>query len=115
VWHYTKALKDLMTIWGNYLWFTFNFFSIRILCKTFFLPYVRFLETTRAKNLEEKNKKWHFLKVVFGMILRGAIIISGLFFWALVLIFGFTFFLLWLLLPFILLVVLFVAVVGLIK
>ncbi|MFA7252627.1 MAG: hypothetical protein WC027_02115 [Candidatus Paceibacterota bacterium] len=40
-WHYGKAVRSLFSIWKNFLYFIFDFFSISTLFKNFFDPWKR--------------------------------------------------------------------------
>lgn len=77
VWHYTRAIKDIFYIWLDFIWFTFNYFSISLLLRTFFSPWKRLGE--------EKRGFFDFgffiidiFMRMFGMLLRSATIILGL-------------------------------------
>lgn len=50
-WHYSRALKDLIQIWRNCLWFIGHFFSLGILVRTLFAPWRR-LDEGYKKGLE---------------------------------------------------------------
>jgi hypothetical protein len=41
VWHYGRALADMVIIWKNFLYFVYNFFSIKTLIMTMFSPWRR--------------------------------------------------------------------------
>jgi len=43
-WHYTRAIADLISIWGNLIWFTTNHFSFGVLFRTLFSPFKRLNE-----------------------------------------------------------------------
>lgn len=77
IWHYTRAIKDLIRIWMDFIWFTFNYFSILLLLQTFFSPWKRLGE--------ERKGFFDFTFVVidifmriFGMLVRFITIIFGL-------------------------------------
>lgn len=40
-WHYGAAWRDLLAIWGNFLWFVYHFFSLPVLSRTLFSPWKR--------------------------------------------------------------------------
>ncbi|MFA6253874.1 MAG: hypothetical protein WC640_01260 [Candidatus Paceibacterota bacterium] len=41
IWHYGRAIKDLTRIYRNLIAFTFNFFSVDILVRSYFAPWRR--------------------------------------------------------------------------
>lgn len=43
-WHYTKGLRALLGMLGNYLWFFWHLFSIPLLFRTLFSPWKRLHE-----------------------------------------------------------------------
>lgn len=40
-WHYGRGLKEFFLVTGNFLWFVTNFFSFKLLLKTWFAPWKR--------------------------------------------------------------------------
>ena len=44
-WHYGKAIRSLCSIWKNFLYFIFDFFSVSSLFKNFFDPWKRMNDT----------------------------------------------------------------------
>lgn len=40
-WHYGRGLREFFGVWSNLLWFIWNFFSFRLLLKTWFAPWKR--------------------------------------------------------------------------
>ena len=40
-WHYIDAPREILTAWGNFLWFIFNYFSVGLLLRTLFSPWRR--------------------------------------------------------------------------
>jgi hypothetical protein len=49
-WHYSNGIQDFFRVWGNFIWFFFNFFSITLLLGTLFSPFHR-LDEGYAKGL----------------------------------------------------------------
>ncbi len=109
IWHYSMAIKDIIGICRNFIWFIYNFFSVSVVLRSFFSPW---------KRLNEQYEKGSGLEGIFsafivntmmrivGMIIRGVtLLIAGL-----ALFFGISFsivfLVLWAFVPFI--VVLFV-------
>ncbi len=45
LWHYSTALIDFARAASNYFWFLWNFFSIELLARSFFVPWKRLGET----------------------------------------------------------------------
>lgn len=41
LWHYSVALVDLARAVSNFFWFLWNFFSIELLARSFFVPWKR--------------------------------------------------------------------------
>jgi len=40
-WHYGRGLREFFGVAGNFLWFVSNFFSFKLLLKTWFAPWKR--------------------------------------------------------------------------
>jgi hypothetical protein len=106
-WHYGKGTRDLLAIWGNFLWFFFNFFSITTLLRTFFAPFQR-LGEGYSKSFDPGQWAQTFLvnmiMRVTGAVLRALLIIVGLIVLAITVVFGAVMFVIWLLAPLFLLV-----------
>lgn len=77
IWHYTRAIKDLIRIWSDFVWFTFNFFSISLLLKTFFSPWKR-LGEMRSGFFDPVFIIIDIFMRLFGMLLRSVTIFVGL-------------------------------------
>ncbi len=81
VWHYSRAILDLVKIYGNLLWFIFNFFSIPLLFKTWFAPWRRLNE-----NYPSFFDGWEFFSTLIinilmrlvGFFVRTVLLIIGL-------------------------------------
>lgn len=115
-WHYTIALRDFFSVWGNMMWFLYNFFSIGILFKTFFSPFKRLTES--KKDLLDIGGLFETLLIntlmrIIGMFLRTIIIISGLISLVVSFFIGLVSFFLWLLLPFVIILMMIVSLIGL--
>lgn len=118
-WHYTRAIRDFFTIWGNLLWFVLQFFSISLLFKTLFAPFKR-LKEAGAKDAIDVEGFFEALIVntimrIVGFIFRSIIIIFGLLFYILTFILGIASFLMWIALPFIIIFLLFSSFIGFLK
>ncbi len=47
-WHYTGGLLACLRLWGDFLWFIYNFFSVPIIVRTLFAPWRRLGESYRG-------------------------------------------------------------------
>jgi hypothetical protein len=82
-WHYTKGLIGLLVIARNFLWFLFEFFSIRELFLTLFSPwhrdvsqrYWRGFDPVRSVRLMAENA----ISRIIGAMVRFCVILLGLF------------------------------------
>ena len=105
-WHYGKALYSLSNIWKNFLYFVFEFFSIRLLFKNFSDPWKRMADSY-PKSFDLKKYFYAFLANlimrVFGMVMRLVLIMVGLFCYFIVILFYPLVLIFWLLLPLIVL------------
>ncbi len=81
LWHYTTAFSEILHVWKNLLWFTYNFFSLPQMFKSYFSPWKRMTE--------ERGNTFNFedlagfiiinlISRIIGMILRTIIISVGL-------------------------------------
>ena len=103
-WHYGQAISALWNTWKNFLFFVYEFFSIRLLFKNFFDSWKRM---TDSYPKSFKLKEYFFIFTtnmitrVVGMVMRTFLIIIGLTCYILLAL-AFPFALIvWLLLPFI--------------
>ena len=112
LWHYTRAFQNIWGIWMNFFWFTYNFFSLPILLKTLFLPWQRMGEEYKKgfdiKEFSETLVINSLMRVV-GIFMRLAVILVGSIALLAVAFLGLGMFLLWALLP---LVVIFLLAKG---
>lgn len=80
-WHYGKAICSLTKIWGNFLFFIYEFFSIRLLVKNFFDPWKRMAEDY-PKGFDLKKYFYIFIANsivrIVGIIMRTILILIGL-------------------------------------
>lgn len=101
-WHYTQALFDLVNILKNFVWFFFEFFSIRLFFKTLFSPFHRLGETYRGgidiENYFETIIVNTLMRFV-GFFLRLTLIIIGFTAIIFTILFGIFFLFVWLLSP----------------
>jgi len=109
IWHYGKALKTAWSLWGNFIAFVFNFFSIRLLLKTYFSKFGRLGEKYRG-GLDLENLLSTFvintLMRIVGVLVRTVVILTSLVAIILVVISGLILYVIWLALPLVVLITL---------
>lgn len=66
MWHYTRALSDLLHNYKSLIWFLYNFFSIPLLLNTFFAPWKRMSEA-RKKGFDPGD---FFEKLIVNTVMR---------------------------------------------
>jgi hypothetical protein len=102
-WHYSKAIFSLTKIWGNFLYFIFELFSIKLLLKNFFSPWKR-MSDNYPKNFDLKIYFFtfitNFIVRVIGIIMRTFLLIIGLLSYILLLILYPIILIIWLVSPF---------------
>lgn len=117
-WHYSQGFLDYFRVWKNLIWFTWNFFSIKILLKTFFTPFERLKENYSGgldmESLAASIIVTTIMRIV-GMIARSVIIITGLISMTILITGGLLGILIWLALPLIILTMAFISIIALIK
>lgn len=77
LWHYTAAFLDWWRLYANASWFLFNFFSIRILFRTFFATWKRLRESGKAEGGMLGAIIINPLTRLFGMLARTVVISAG--------------------------------------
>lgn len=89
----------------NFLWFGYNFFSIRVLLKTLFSPIYRIREPYKGLELEELAESFVLNSITrfIGFFIRSFLILGGLIFEAIVAAVFVPVLLIWLFLPAVLL------------
>ena len=104
-WHYTEAFRNIWGIWTNFLWFTYNFFSLPILARTLFMPWQRLDEEYKkgfdVKEFSETLVVNSLMRIV-GISMRLTVILVGSLALVSVVFLGLGAFLLWALLPLVL-------------
>ncbi len=101
-WHYSRAIFDLIGIIRNFLWFFYNFFSIRLLLKTFFKPFRRLGENyNKGLDLQAMAESFiiNTLMRFVGMLLRLTLITIGILCMLFTVLFGIFFLTAWILSP----------------
>ena len=103
-WHFYEMPKFLLGVWKNYILFALNYFSLPILLKSLFAPWRKY--------------RWNYPKIfdigeffstlisnafsrILGALMRIVLIIVGILFQIFVIFAGLIIFLIWLLIPFI--------------
>ncbi|OHA45921.1 MAG: hypothetical protein A2541_02835 [Candidatus Taylorbacteria bacterium RIFOXYD2_FULL_36_9] len=80
-WHYGQALISLSKVWGNFLYFILDFFSLKLLLKNFFDPWKK-LNENYPKNFNFKKYLYTFLTNLIvrlvGIIMRTFLILLGI-------------------------------------
>lgn len=101
-WHYGRAFVDMFHIWTNFLWFFFNFFSVRALVSSLFDPwkrmgeeYPRGLDITGTISTFVVNA----LMRMVGIMMRLMILCIGLAFMSVTFVLGIIASIVWALMP----------------
>lgn len=101
-WHYTRAIKNFITIWGNLISLSFSFFSVATLFRTLFAPYKRMGEQYQGGfDLEDilGTAIVNTMMRIVGMVMRSILIIIGLVCTLGVIVLGLGAFIIWLVFP----------------
>lgn len=102
-WHYSRALFNIVTIWKNFMWFTYHFFSIPTLTRTLLSPWRRLSEeySSDGFDIEEYAAAFavNFMMRLLGAVMRTGVIIIGIIALILLFVFGVVFTAVWLLMP----------------
>ena len=103
-WHFGTGLRELYEFWENLAWFGYHFFSIPLLAKTLIRPIYRIHETappTAGLNIELffENLTVNLIARIVGFFLRVFLIAVGILYEFAILIIGPAFLAVWLLLP----------------
>lgn len=103
VWHYSTAIQEGLGIWKNFIWFISHFFSIGLLLRTLFLPWKRIKEYYGRGFDPQKYFETFFVNLIMrfvGFFVRGVFIIIGLAAEVGIFILGALAFVIWLAMPF---------------
>ena len=118
IWHYTRGLWDLLNISTNFLWFTWNYFSIRQLIRTFLTPWHRLGEiSARRWDLFDVFSSFVITNAMraAGILVRGITIVFGILALIAVLVFELVFLFIWIAMPVIITFVFYLGVSLLLK
>ncbi|OGF52482.1 hypothetical protein A3I27_00920 [Candidatus Giovannonibacteria bacterium RIFCSPLOWO2_02_FULL_43_11b] len=81
-WHYSRAISEMIGIFGNLVWFFYHFFSIGILSKTLISPIWRLEERYSGSGFSPQalfeSLVVNIISRIVGVLLRSALIISGI-------------------------------------
>ncbi len=107
LWHYSTALVDFARAAFNYFWFLWNFFSIELLARSFFVPWKRLGET--QGNFATRAIVGVAMRAI-GVTARFGLFALAAFSFAAALLAAFALLALWLALPFVVVFLLFIGV-----
>lgn len=106
IWHYGRAVRDFSAIARDLLWFGYHFFSLPLLTRTLFAPFVRIraggISITDIEG-SLQNITANIISRAVGFCLRVTVISAGALSEIVLAVFLGIIFLCWLLLPFIIL------------
>ncbi|MCX6718596.1 MAG: hypothetical protein NTY81_03305 [Candidatus Staskawiczbacteria bacterium] len=103
-WHFYEMPKFLLAVWKNYIMFALDYFSLPLLLKSFFAPWRKY-RWNYPKGFDVGEFFSTLISNIFsriiGAIMRIVLIIAGILFQIFVVLAGLIIFLLWILIPFI--------------
>jgi len=103
-WHFYEMPRFLLGIWKNYILFALNYFSLPVLLKSFFAPWRKYKwNYPKSFNVAEffSTLISNAFSRLLGALVRIVLIITGIIFQIFVIFAGLIIFLLWILIPFI--------------
>ena len=105
-WYYGRAVKDVLAGWRNFVIFVSEYFSIPLLFKTLFSPWKRDI-TKKPRGLDFKKLfeylTYNLISRGVGFFVRFVTILIGIIFLLLTAVAGAVLFIIWLVLPLIIL------------
>ncbi len=111
LWHFKDAPVKIISITGDYLRFSLDFFSIKLLLKTLFYPWKRVSQNYKKglANLDENIPIFilNTFSRLIAFIIRVVIIIAGIISTTVIFFLGVFIFLAWFILPFLIMIGLF--------
>ena len=103
LWHYSAAYVDMMNVWWNYLWFVNHLFSVPDVLRSWFSPFKRLQEEKASIMLHPEDffggLVVNLIMRIVGFIIRSALLMIAFVGFVIVLIGGVMFFVLWTILP----------------
>jgi len=108
-WHYSEAIRDLVSICRNFIFFWFHFFSISTLLRTLFSPWQMLGEPYRGTFNISDNLGIFALNTIMrivGFFIRISVIVFGLVVMAISVVMTGALLIFWLLLPMLIIVLL---------
>lgn len=103
-WHFYEMPVFLLEVWKNYILFALNYFSLPLLLKSLFAPWRKYRWVyPKGFNVGEffSTLISNAFSRILGALMRIALIILGILFQIFVLLAGLVCFLVWILIPFI--------------
>jgi hypothetical protein len=103
VWQFFNAPVDILKGWQNYLLFNFNYFSIQTLAKTFFSHWRRYASSYGKGFSPSRYFEafiFNMMSRIIGAILRTFFIIAGILIEVFIAFAGGIVFIVWIILPF---------------
>lgn len=81
LWYYTTAIRNILSLWMNAMWFVTHFFSIPLLAKTLFAPWKRMTDEYHRTGIEDIIATFimNVMSRVFGAMVRLCILACGVF------------------------------------
>lgn len=104
LWQFYEMPKFLFGVWGNYLMFATNLFSVPLLLKTFLSPWRKYTWSyPKAFDIKEflNTLISNIISRILGAVVRTVLIITGIIFQIFIVATGLIIFLGWIFLPFI--------------
>lgn len=102
LWQFYEMPKFLLQVWNNYFMFASNYFSFKLLLKTFFSPWRKYRwQYSKRFDIGEffSTLVSNIFSRVLGAMMRFVLIIAGIFFQVFVVISGLVVFVAWLFVP----------------